>query len=732
MAKQSLVDISSIARDLRDDKFSQLFKEQLSFDEYLKRVKENPLLSRTAYQRLHDLVVRFGSEDRELFGQKVKRYKFFDDPFTNGRSAIHGIDKALEGLVLNLSAAAALTHTQKRLFLLHGPVGSAKSSIASAFKRGLEWYSQQVEGMLYTFAWKLDQERDKEEYAVDFDFERDGERYQICPIRENPLHVLPLELRRKVIHQLSGDGGVFKVPAEFVERLPHYTHGFELPLPHDARLCPRCDYRAERILGGDVGNIDKLLQEIVVLPFMLSETRKQGITTFQPKDEKNQDATELTGDINFRKIALFGEDTDPRAYNYDGELLAANRGMVEFIEVLKLETQFLYDLLTATQERVVKPKGLPHIWIDTVIIGHTNEPEYKKLKSDDKMEAFRDRVLKADVPYNLTLTAEKRIYQKDLEVPPLNGKVGDNGEVALNRIHVARHVTEFAAWFTLLTRVQQPKNRALTLRDKIRLYDGQHVVNYTQNMAEELLREVEGEGLSGVSPRFVQNCIEKSAIFVLQSGERCLNPFILKEAMKNSLRLDSVIDQNNIANYEGKLREAFEELEQLCILDVQSAAAHDPNQLEAVYKQYLDNLKGYVMKKKVKHPVTNELGDADINFMTEIESHMDVTGDPDNFRRVLHATIAESLYERKSGDKEQRNPELERAVGKYLFEKQKATLRVERFMDQASLESADREKDAIITNLIDMGYCNHCAKKALQAVAAFYARDKADDKKPKK
>lgn len=732
MAKQDLVDISSIAKELRDDKFSELFSEQLSFDEYLRHIKVNPLINRTAFQRLYDLVIRFGSEEKELFGQKVKRHKFFDDPFTNGRNAIYGMDKALEGLVLTLSAAASLTHTQKRLLLLHGPVGSAKSTIATAFKRGLEWYSRQVEGMLYTFAWKLDEEKDKEEYGIDFDFEKGGSRYQICPIRENPLHILPFELRRRVIHQLSGNGGVFKVPADFVELLPHYKHGFEIPLPADAKLCPKCDYRSERILSGDIGNMEELINNIVVVPFMLSETRKQGITTFQPKDEKNQDATELTGDINFRKIALFGEDTDPRAYNYDGELLAANRGMVEFIEVLKLETQFLYDLLTATQERVVKPKGLPHIWIDTVIIGHTNEPEYKKLKGDDKMEAFRDRMIKTDVPYNLTLTAERKIYERDLQVTPLNGKVNDDGEVLKPKIHVAPHVTEFAAWFTLLTRVKQPKNRTLTLRDKIRLYDGQHVANYTETMAEELIREAEGEGLSGVSPRFVQNCVEKAASIVLQTGERCLNPFILREAMKNSLRTDSVIDQNNIAEYDGRLNEALEELEQLCIQDVQSAASHDPNQMKAVYNQYLDNLRGYVMKKKIKSPVTKELGDPDLNFMSEIEAFMDVKQDVDSFRRVLHSTISDAMYDAGNDPEKSRDPVLERAVGRYLFEKQKATLRVERFMDEASVKAGDQETDAIIRNLVSTGYCNHCARKALQAVAAFYSREKADKKPPKK
>ena len=89
---------------------------------------------------------------------------------------------------------------------------------------------------------------------------------------------------------------------------------------------------------------------------MLSEKDRIGIGTFQPKDEKNQDSTELTGDINYRKIAEYGSDSDPRAFNFDGEFNIANRGIIEFIEVLKLDVAFLYDLLGASQEHKIKPK----------------------------------------------------------------------------------------------------------------------------------------------------------------------------------------------------------------------------------------------------------------------------------------------------------------------------------------------------------------------------------------
>src|SRR5204862_1057887 len=187
-------------------------------------------------------------------------------------------------------------------------------------------------------------------------------------------------------------------------------------------LCPdcRCMYIARRKkYAGDWGSV---IKDIRVKRIILSEQDRQGIGTFQPKDEKNQDSTELTGDINYRKIAEFGTDSDPRAFNFDGELNIANRGLVEFIEVLKLDVAFLYDLLGASQEHKIKPKQFAQTDIDEVILGHTNEPEYKRLQNNEYMEALRDRTVKIDVPYVTRLKDEIKIYEKDFNTDRVKGK----------------------------------------------------------------------------------------------------------------------------------------------------------------------------------------------------------------------------------------------------------------------------------------------------------------------
>src|SRR3954466_10533723 len=161
------------------------------------------------------------------------------------------------------------------------------------------------------------------------------------------------------------------------------------------------------------GDWAQVVKHIKVRRLIFSEQDGVGIGTFQPKDEKNQDSTELTGDINYRKMRIYGSASHPPAFNFDGEFNIANRGIIEFIEMLKLDVAFLYDLLGASQEKKIKPKKFAQTDIDEVILGHTNEAEYKKLLNNEFMEALRDRTIKIDIPYITKLNEEIKIYEKD-------------------------------------------------------------------------------------------------------------------------------------------------------------------------------------------------------------------------------------------------------------------------------------------------------------------------------
>ena len=418
-----------------------------SFEDYLTIVRARPEVTRNAFQRAYDMIVSYGTEEYIDNKKKLVRYNFFKDEIDGGKDAVFGLDIPLMRLVHVLRAAAEGYGPEKRVILLHGPVGSSKSTIARLLKKGLEHYSRTADGALYTFEW-----RGLEALGLG------ANDREPCPMHEEPLRLIPAEWRAKAVGELGLSSERHRVNVE-------------------GDLDPACRFLFKHLLDHYKGDWAKVVGHVRVRRFALSEKDRVGIGTFQPKDEKNQDSTELTGDINYRKIAEYGSDSDPRAFNFDGEFNIANRGIVEFVEVLKLDVAFLYDLLGASQEHKVKPKKFAQTDIDEVIIGHTNEAEYKKLLNNEFMEALRDRTIKIDIPYITKLSEEIRIYQKDFSVERLRGK------------HVAPHTLEVAAMWAVMTRLEEPKKQQLSLLQKMKLYDGKVLPGFTQDNVKELRKE---------------------------------------------------------------------------------------------------------------------------------------------------------------------------------------------------------------------------------------------------
>jgi serine protein kinase len=251
-----------------------------TFDEYLDICFAHPETTRTAYQRLYDMILSHGTEEGYEQKEKITRFKFFTDFAAQHGDAIYGLDRPLMHLVNSFKSAAKGYGTERRVLLLHGPVGSSKSTIARLLKKGLEAYSKIDEGMVFSYSWK-------------------GENglWQKCPMHEDPLHLVPLELRQELLTRMN-DG--------------RNANEYQVVIQGD--MCPFCRTMYNERLAKYDGDWHRMLDEIKVYRLILSEQDRIGIGTFQPKDEKNQDSTELTGDINYRKIAEYGTDSDPRAF----------------------------------------------------------------------------------------------------------------------------------------------------------------------------------------------------------------------------------------------------------------------------------------------------------------------------------------------------------------------------------------------------------------------------------
>lgn len=653
-----------------------------TFDDYIDLVEKNPLLCRNSFQRIHDMIFTFGTSEYTEYKKDITRYHFFDDPFDNGKDAIFGIDVHLMKLVNFFKSASQGLGTEKRVLLLHGPVGSAKSSIARLIKKGLERYSKTDDGALYTYEWY-----DAEESDI-----LGGQKVFPCPMHEEPIKLIPKDVRAQFIRELWGERPEYKIRIK-------------------GDLNPACRFIMTQYMMKYDGDWSKVVKNhIRVKRLVLSEKDRVGIGTFQPKDEKNQDSTELTGDINYRKIAQYGSDSDPRAFNFDGEFNIANRGVVEFIEMLKLDVAFLYDLLGASQEQSIKPKKFAQTDIDEVIIGHTNEPEYRKLQSNEFMEALRDRTVKIDVPYITRLDQEVRIYKKDFN------------ENTIPNIHIAPHTLEMASLWSILTRLEEPKKADLTLLQKLKLYNGKTLPGYNEENVKELRKEAIREGMDGISPRYIQDKISNAIVKNAHTGT--LNAFMVFNELESGLKHHALISSPEQADhFKECLAVARQEYEDIVKNDVQKAISVDESAIKTLCANYIDNVKAYTQKEKIRNKYSNKLEDADERFMRSIEEKIDIPESrKDDFRREIMNYIGALAIEGKLFDYKT-NERLHRALELKLFEDQKDSIKlttiISNVVDKETQEKIEVIKSRLIKNF---GYNEVSATDALNFVASIFAK----------
>jgi serine protein kinase len=673
--------IVSLVQELHDKEKYLDLNWTGTLQEYLDIVCENPKVARTAFQRIYDMVLSHGFEEYVDSKKNVIRYNFFKDEKHAGKDAIFGLDIPMMRLVNFLKAAAKRYGTERRVLLLHGPVGSSKSTIVRLFKKGIEDYSMTREGALYTFSWRMEE----------------GGEYVDCPMHEEPLHLIPSDMREAVVSKINAD-----LPEE--EQI--YLEG---------ELCPSCRRNYDELFRRYEGDWSKVISHARVRRLVLSEKDRVGIGTFQPKDEKNQDSTELTGDINYRKIAEYGTDSDPRAFNFDGEFNIANRGVIEFIEVLKLDVAFLYDLLGASQEHKIKPKKFAQTDIDEVIVGHTNEPEYRKLQNNEFMEALRDRTVKIDIPYITKLSDERKIYERDFNAARIKGK------------HIAPHTIETASMWAVLTRLEEPKKADLTLVQKLKLYDGKMIPGFTEDNVKELRKETAREGMDGISPRYVQDKISNS--LVNDASLSCINPFMVLNELEAGLKHHSLItSEEQRKRYAELLSVVREEYDTMAKNEVQRAISADEDAIKKLCANYIDNIKAYTQKEKVRNKYTGQDEEPDERMMRSIEEKIEIPESrKEDFRREIMNYIGALAIEGKTFDYKT-NARLQKALELKLFEDQKDSIKlttlISSVVDKETQEKIDIVKSRMIRNY---GYCDVCATDVLNYVASIFARGDAKE-----
>ena len=348
--------------------------------------------------------------------------------------------------------------------------------------------------------------------------------------------------------------------------------------------------------------------------------------------------------------------------------------------------------------------------IDEVILGHTNEPEYRRLQNNEFMEALRDRTVKIDIPYVTRLKDEIKIYEKDFNADRVKGK------------HIAPHTIEVAAMWAVLTRLTQPKHANLTLLQKLKLYNGKTLPGFTEDNIKELRKEAKREGMEGISPRYIQDKISNA--LVSDAADNCVNPFMVLNQLESGLRHHSLISsEEQRKRYRDLLSVVKQEYEDIAKNEVQRAISADEDAIGKLCANYIDNVKAYTQKEKVRNKYTGLYEEPDERLMRSIEEKIDIPETrKDDFRREIMNYIGALAVDGKTFNY-RTNERLHKALELKLFEDQKDSIKLKNLVssvvDKDTQEKIDLVKDRMVKNY---GYCEICSTDVLNFVASIFAR----------
>jgi serine protein kinase len=632
-------DFKSLIEQDREDNKCQPYVGTLL--DYLRIVKKNSKVAMLAHQRMHQLLTAPGVETikteeyprlKRIYGNDtIKRYAFFKHDF-------FGIDKSLMKIVRYFHSASMRGEESRQVLYLVGPVGAGKSSIMEALKQALE-------GSPHIYALKD------------------------CPMREEPLHLIPKHLRP--------------------------TLEQELQIKIEGDLCPICRYRLKHEYGGE-------FERFPVTTSNFSIRSRKGIGVVPPVDPNNQDTSVLIGSVDISKMDLYPED-DPRVMSLNGAFNVGNRGVVEFIEVFKNDVEYLHAMITATQEKSIPSPGKGSmIYFDGIILAHSNEAEWNKFKSDHTNEAILDRIVKVEVPYCLELDEEVKIYRKILKNSSFNA-------------HIAPHTIEMASIYAILTRLT-PSNKVDPLM-KLKIYNGEEIVEKgTTKKLDicELREEAQREGMTGISTRFIMKALDTA---LSESESECINPVAIMDILLKATKELSIGEEEK-KRYIGFLQDTIKKEYHIMLeKEITRAFIHGyREQAESLFNNYLDHAEAFVNSTKMKDQNTGEDLEPDVKFLQSIEEQIGVTGSAARgFRQDVTAYMFSVLRGGGKIDYCSYEP-LKEAIEKKLTVSVKE---ISRIITKARVRDKEQDDkyDAMVEEMKRNGYCDHCCNVILKYAA---------------
>ncbi|MBI5547792.1 MAG: serine protein kinase PrkA [Deltaproteobacteria bacterium] len=708
----------------------------LSFDEYLELLLARPqTFARNSAQYVRDVFDHFGTETRAGAGGPVRRFKLFDLDL-DGEGRVAGQEEVQNAIYRILGSFVRLGQVNK-LILLHGPNGSAKSSLVAAIMRGMEAYSRTPEGALYRFNWLFPSEKTLHGGSLGFHDRASASRELssfahlegealdtrlTCELKDHPLFLIPKAERKGFLETHFKEKGA----DDFV--LSRYVL--------EGDLCHKCRSIFDALLGLYHGDYLKVLRHVQVERFFVNRRYQQAVVTVEPQMSVDAAYHQVTADKSVANLPPALQSLS--LFEPYGPLVLSNRGMVEYADLLKRPVE-AFKYLLGTSETAMVPLEHFVLHLDALLLASSNDKHVVAFKELPDFASFKGRIELVRVPYLRTWRVEQEIYDQKVNARTVGR-------------HVAPHATRVAAMWAVLTRLKKPISDrfAGALKDivddlspveKLQLYDHSEIPDRLsmqqgkelKSHVAEVWRESDTypryEGGAGASAREVKTALFNAA----QDPERrCLTPLSVLAELRSLCRDKSVyeyLQQEVIDGFHD--HEEFVKLVEAEYLDLIDEEIRDSlgliseAQYRELFERYVLNVSHWVKGEKLQNRVTGDYDRPSEPVMTEMEAVvMPKDQDRGEFRRGLISAIGAFKLDHPNDamDYPKAFPELFRRVRDHYFDERKKTLKrhaekVLRFLadDKKDLSPKDlsQVEDALKTMRERYGYCEACAQDAI-------------------
>ncbi len=718
----------------------------MSFQEYLALAFAEPTRQlRSSTQYIVDCFDHYGTEMVKYPWGEIKRFKLFDAPWASGEDQLFG-QETVQNETYDVMRSFVRDGRPNKLILLHGPNGSAKSTFIRCLGRGLENYSTLDEGALYRFSWIFPASKSTKGGigfgGINGQSIESMESFAYLPddqvdarlgdeLRDHPLLLIPLGEREKLIGKLLENyrGKSFNV-GDYM---------------HSGTLSPKNRAIFDALLASYQGDYVQVLRHVRIERFEISHRYRTGWVTVEPQLSVDASERQITADRTL--AALPPSLQSVSLHEYGGEIVGANRGIIEFDDLLKRPLEH-YKYLLTTVERAELSMTSSTLFLDLAFIGSCNDIHLSAFREIPDFQSFKGRIELVRVPFILDVRHEEQLYQERLR------------EAAGGR-HIAPHTAYVAALWAVLSRMRKPQIERypstlaevigkLSPLEKTDLYTtGQVPEDLSPDRARELAAHIKDlfhesdtypiyEGRVGASPREMQTVLLEAAgssrydyvspLVVLEEIVELCKQASLYEFLRQDVQPGGYHDHKKLADVaKGRLFDVIDD-------EVRAAVGLvEESEYTRVFERYVTHVMTVLKKEKVRNPHSGRMEEPDEGMMKEVERTLEIPGRAEDFRQSLVGKIGAWSLDHK-GQKPVMTEifaDMVRKLKDAYFEKHKKTIGkgitelvqlITGNEGHLSAESRTRADTALATLITKYGYTRESARDLVGALASMRYR----------